>query len=860
MLRHLLLLSALFFLAACPAIAQVSVNEYSCANWKLTSDNYGEHGDWIELYNASAGPVDLGGWWLSDRKETPKKWAFPAGTSIAGGGFLLVWASGRNEAAGGHYHTNFRLSQTRNTPERIVLSRADGSLVSDLKIEKTKVHQSYCRQVDGGANWRYALQPTPGKTNTGARTFKQFADRPDFDQTPGFYEGPVTVAITTSDPALEIRYTVDGTEPGPSSPAYKGPLQLTKTSVLKAKSFSSSVEVQPSFTEYGTFFIGEHHSLPWVVSVAGDSLTDLANGADSIRPIGSIEIYGLDKDRKTRAYGELNSHGQDSWVNDQRSIDWVTRDEFGYNYALREQLFPELTQRDEFQRIILRAAGDDNYPGGSGYPFNPATGEPLGTPLSAHVRDAYLQNLAKKGGLNVDTRSAEKAIVYLNGEYWGVYDLREIPDDHDYTEYNFGQDKYDLQYLLTWDHTWAEYGDSLSTLEEWRNFYQYVNANSLTDTTKWAYVKSQLDYTSMADYFIVNSFAVASDWLTYNTGWWRGLNPAGGAQKWRFILWDLDATFAYYINYTGIQDTGATARPCNVDFLNLNTWHDPNPQRHLRILQKLRLNKEFRQYYVTRMHDLSRTTFGCENMLAELDAIIAAITPEMPRHIERWGGSMEEWARNVRTLRSFVERRCAYLPTGIKSCYNLTGPYPTLITADPPEAGSLELNTLTYTQFPVSNAYFGNIDLKLNALPRPNAGYRFTGWSAKNHPFIAPPEQAQNALRLTKADTIVAHFERLTPTEEAAAPDVALRVYPSLVRETLTLEYTLAQNTALHLQLVSALGAEMATFPLPSQEQSAGTHALVLDFARKNLSPGVYFLSLSDGRREWTTKVVYLGR
>lgn len=844
-------------MAAAPLQAQVTVNEYSCANWKLTPDNYGEHEDWIELFNAGTEGVDIGGWWLSDRRETPKKWAFPAGTSIPARGFLIVWASGRDEVTNGHYHANFKLTQTRNTAERIVLSRADGTPVNDLKVEKTKAHQSFGRQTDGGAAWRYFLAPTPGSGNGHAPGFTAFADRPDFDRDPGFYDAPVTVAITASDPGLNIRYTLDGTEPTAQSALYTKPIVIAKTTVLKAKSFSNNPEIQPGFSEYGTFFINEHHSLPWVVSVAGDSLTDLANGNDSIRPIASIEVYGLDKDRKARAYGEMNSHGQDSWVNDQRSLDWVTRDEFGYNYAIREALFPDLTARDEFQRIILRAAGDDNYPGGSGYPFDTITGEPLGTPLSAHVRDAYLQNLVKKGGLNLDVRTAEKAIVYLNGEYWGVYDLRELPDDHDYTEYNYQQDKYDLQYLLTWDNTWVEYGNPVTTKGIWRSLYQYINAGSINDSTRWNYIKSQLDYASMADYFIVNSFAVASDWLTYNTGWWRGLNPDGGARKWRYILWDLDATFAYYINYTGIQDTSATARPCNIDFLNLSDWHDPNPQQHLRILQRLRLNKEFKQFYVTRMDDLARTTFGCENMLRELDNIIATIKPEMPRHIDRWGGSMEEWERNVRTLRRFIERRCAYLPEGIKSCYNLSGPYATYITADPPEAGRLQINTLSYDQFPVQNPYFGNIDLKLNATPYPGNGYRFMGWSARNHNFVSPADQAANALQLTRTDTIVAHFERLTPTEEANGVTVQLKAWPTLVQDAMQLEYTVSQSAPLRLRLVSAVGAELAEFPIPASEQTAGTHRMRLEFNRTNLPAGIYFLCLSDGRRQWTTKVVY---
>lgn len=115
----------------------------------------------------------------------------------------------------------------------------------------------------------------------------------------------------------------------------------------------------------------------------------------------------------------------------------------GEDDAIEEVLFPGLTDRDEFQRVILRASGNNNYPGGSGY-------EEFGQPVSAHVRDAYIHNLAARGDMSLDVRYSSKIIVYFNGEYWGVYDFRSLPDDHDHTVDEHNQDKYDLEYLLTW--------------------------------------------------------------------------------------------------------------------------------------------------------------------------------------------------------------------------------------------------------------------------------------------------------------------------------------------------------------------------------------------------------------------------
>ena len=191
-----------------------------------------------------------------------------------------------------------------------------------------------------------------------------------------------------------------------NSPAYSTPIAISSTKVLKAKVFSNDPDVLPGLIEFSTYFINESHSLP-VVSVAGNELLQLANGDNSLRPHGSIEYFGVDKILSARSYGELNSHGQDSWVNDQRSIDWVSRDEMGYSRHLKEKLFSG-SDRDEFQRVILRAAGDDNYPDGSNTPGG-----------GAHLRDAFIQNLADRSNLNLDVRRGEKAIVYLNGNVLG---------------------------------------------------------------------------------------------------------------------------------------------------------------------------------------------------------------------------------------------------------------------------------------------------------------------------------------------------------------------------------------------------------------------------------------------------------
>ncbi len=824
--------------------AQVVVNEYSCANWQQFLDIYQGTEDWIELYNTSNQSVNLSGYHLSDNENKPTKWAFLPNTIIPANGFLYVWCSGRDQKdTQGRQHTNFRISQTKNNPDHIVLASPGGVILQDITVEKTHVHQSRARFPDGSNEWRYALEPTPGSSNNNAATAVAYAARPSMNQSAGFYNGSVTVAISSTEPNAVVRYTLDGSEPTEDSPLYEQPLVLTQTTVVKAATFSNNDLIFPSFVQFNTYFVNEDHSLA-VISIASDQVLELANGNEDLRPTGSIEYFDKEKQRKARTYGELNSHGQDSWVNDQRSLDWVSRDEMGYNAAINEALIPQLSTRDEFQRIILRAAGDDNYPA-SHHAANEG---------SAHVRDAYIHNLATRGGLFLDVRKSEKCIVYLNGQYWGVYDIREKVDDHDYTDYYYGQGKYDIQYIKTWGNTWAEYGGQLA-LNNWAALRAYIMNNNMTDADKFQYVDDRFDYKSLIDYVIVNSFTVCTDWLNYNTGIWRGLNPEGTHHKWGYVLWDNDATFDHYINYTGLPSTQYDAEPCNPEGLTGGS----DPERHIAILNKLRTNPDVNRYYVTRMTDLMYTVLGCENMLNYLDTIEGLIDPEMTRHAQRWNGTYAEWKNNLDELRDFITNRCNILPELMDDCYEVTGPFSVVIRVEPPLSGTLNINTLSYaaSQFPHAQPYFGGVDagLSLWAVADETAGYKFDHWSATNHTF-ADPNSSFAYLDLTSADTIVAYFTQQSSSTESPENlrKPSFKAFPSIFDEEITVNFTLPEKASVSLRLFDLLGNQVAESLVGDL---LGNGAVQFDLRNNRLPAGIYFLKCSAGHFDKTVKLVH---
>lgn len=822
------------------AKSQLVINEYSASNLTQFLDNYSEYEDWIEIHNTTGSVISLAGYHLSDDKTDILKYTFPSTASIGSNGYMRVWCSGRNVHTTTTYHTNFKLKQTKNNKENIVLSNASGVILDSLTLKKTQLGHSYGRVTNGSPVWGIFIAPTPNGSNNTATSYARYADKPDFPTPAGFYTAAFTALITSTEPGGTIRYTTDGTAPTTSSPIYTSGVSIPSTKVLKAMTWSPDPTVLPSFVEYKTYFINVSHTLP-IISISGTQLTTLANGTGSLEPKGTLEYFDTAGVRQADTYGEFNRHGQDSWALSQRSLDFISRDEMGYNHSIEEKLFHYST-RDEYQRIMLRCSGDDNYPADHNTPN-------IG---STHLRDAYIHMLALKGGMNLDVRNSEKVIVYLNNEYWGLYDIRDNPDDPDYTEFMYGQDKYNLQYIETWGNTWAEHGGQ-AALNAWAVLYNYIMNNSMANQTYYNQVINQYDATSLVDYIIVNSATVASDWLNYNTGWWRGMDSTGTHLRWGYILWDNDATFGHYINYTGIPNRNFNALPCDVQGLNNNS----DPEGHIQVLNRLRQNPDFQQFYVSRMIDMWNTVFSCDNMLTQLDSVVNKLDPEMAMQATRWNGTYAEWLLNVDTLRTYITNRCNWMPNGYNSCYGLNGPYDITLNADPVGAGTVKLNTLLHTDLPWTGKYFGGMDNILQANANPT--YQFVNWTSNSQVFNPNDSTAIAKVNFTSSDSIVAHFTFATPVWEITSNEPVASVYPTLVTDLTTLDFSLPKPENVSIELFNITGQKMATLVNKAQMQ-AGFHTMNLSMVSNGMQEGIYLLRFVAGNTHKTFKLVFTNK
>lgn len=720
----------LTFCFSSKSYSQVMINEFSCSNMSLT-DNFGETPDWIELYNAGASSVSLTGYYISDKISNPTKWPIPAGVTIPANGFVRIWASGKNTVVGTNIHAGIKFTQTK--PEDIVFADPAGTIIDGMALNPTQANHSRGRTTNGATTWSVFTTPTPSANNTGAML--EYASKPTMSVAAGFYGGAQTVTITAA-AGLTIYYTTDGSIPTTGSTLYSAPVNISSTTVLRAKAFSSNPLEPASFIESNTYFINQTHTIP-VVSVFGDQTDDLLGGTQLTAETG-LEYYNAAKVLIAETNGETNEHGNDSWAYNQRGFDYISRDEMGYNYGVNSPIFVTKA-RSSFQRLIFKAAANDNFPFAPGAP--------------AHIRDSYAHHLSQRAGLKMDERSWAPAVLYLNGEYWGVYDVREKIDDLDFTDYYYKQDDPNVQFLQTWGGTWSAYGGAQAQTD-WNTIRNYITSNSMAVPANYAYVDSIFNIESFVDYFVYNSWLVTSDWLDWNTAWWRGLDPAGDKKKWRYTLWDMDAILGHYINYTGVPDPSPNADPCNVEGLP-----DPGGQGHTEILNALMANPDFKQYYQSRYIDLMNTKLNCDFALPILDSMLNVIDPEMTAQCTKWGGSYSTWKANAATFRSEVDQRCTALTQGLIDCYSLTGPYTVTFDVSPPGSGNIQINSIVPPSYIFTGSYFGGIVTKLKAMA--NSPYVFDHWDMTSHSAVPSSVSDTAEVTFTSSENVIAVF-RLT--------------------------------------------------------------------------------------------------
>lgn len=714
--------------------SQVVINEFSTANysdWVIS----GELEDWVEMYNPSAATVDISGYYLSDNPNNPQKWAFPNGSTIPANGYMIVLLSGTGDYDPnylGYRNTSFKVTQTAG--ESLLFSNSSGTILEQYNLGTLgalQANHSYARTTDGGAEWTIHTTTTHNAPNSGP-TYSSYTTKPIFDLPAGYYNNAINLSLT-AEPGATIYYTTNGSDPSSTSTLYTGPISLSTTTTLRAISYSGDANIYRSLIETNTYFFGQDQHGIITVNIAGPTLSDGQWWGDEAC---HIEFFAPSGVFITEAGGDSNEHGNDSNAYGQRGFDYVTRDAMGYDHEIMEPLI-HTTNRPSYERLIFKAAANDNYPFAGG----------------AHVRDPYTCQLSLIGGLNLDVRKTESCIVYINGAYWGVYEFREKVDDTDYCNYYYNQPQGFIDFIKTWGSTWAEYG----SIADWNSLRNFITSNDMSVDANYDYVLTQYNHMSLIDYFILNGYLVCSDWLNWNTAWWRGRHPNGSAKRWQYALWDNDAILGHYVNYTGIPNTSATSSPCQVEDMG-----NVGGQGHIPVLNALFQNDNFRADYIQRYASLSNTIFSCEKMTDVLDSMVAVIAPEMTRQCQRWGGSYNAWEANVQQARNFILARCNdQIIGGIEGCYDVTA---FSVTIQIEGEGTFDFETLHFdnSNLPFTGVYFADLPIDLHAFVEGGGELcgSFVGWEiVSGSGTVADPSNPITTLTIQGDVTIKAIFQ-----------------------------------------------------------------------------------------------------
>lgn len=721
--------------------AQLVINEYSCSNMTTITDNFGSYEDWIEIYNTSASAVSLTGWYLSNKATNPLQWQFTSG-SVPANGFVLAWASKTDTTIGANYHTNFKLTQCK--PDYLMLTDPGGVVIDSFVLNPTKKDHSRARTTNGGAAWGVDITPTPGASNTSVKP--DYCSSPTVSLPGGFYPAAISLTLTCADPNTEIRYTTNGLEPTTGSALYSAPINISATQMIRACAFPINGNLNEfSMIETNTYFINDNYSLP-VISFGGDYNTLFSSGPNNSFTINSsVEYWDKNDSLKTKGYGLSDPHGNDSWAFPQKGFDYEVKDEMGLSYRMHYNFFPQYTPRQNYGHIIMKAAANDNYP------FGPSI---YGIP-GAHIRDAFIQAYAQRHDMEMDYRTYAPAICFINGQYWGVYEIREKHDEVDYTKYYYNQSRKDDDILAFWGGLTIKMGSDTA----WNNLYTFMTTQNLAIPANFGHVDDRLNLTSVMDYMIYCTYIVDSDWLNWNTLWWRGRHiNNSGRNKWTYDLWDMDNSFDLGQNYTGWPTTGMQAGPCDVP-----SFSGSGPQiGHIAMLNALLATDTFKCMYIQRYAELMNTTLRCDSMVSFLDTLFAHITPEMQGQINKWGGTYAAWQANVTFLRNTVIARCNYIDSVINDCYQTTGPYAVTTTVCPAGGGNVKINTSIPSSYPYTGNFFGGLKLWFHAIP---GSAPFDHWEVNHHVINNSQFSPDMYLMLTQDDTVTAFFVDVVPTQ-----------------------------------------------------------------------------------------------
>lgn len=604
-------------------------------------------------------------------------------------------------------HTNFKINRTGET---LYLSNNNQTIIDQQTINELNVNHSLGRNTDGATTWAIFTNPTPNTSNNTSTAYPAYEPAPTFSLAPGFYSGNQTITITNNAPiGGVIRYTIDGEEPTNTSPTYTAPLTSNTSKVLKAKCFST-VGNLPSATTTSMYFLNENFTVP-VISITTDSANLV--GADGIydnwwtdweKPC-HIQYFDTAKVMQFQKNCAIKIDGGagGSRSQPQKSFRITANNDLYGDGDIDYPMIPDKAHINTFSNFYLRN-GSNFY-------------------MSLPYKEAFMQKVTKS--TNNAYSAYTPVIVFLDGQYWGVYELREKMDE-EYARNNYGADDTKTD-VLSMSYF---YGAGILRIVEgsdtgYYNSLNYITTANPANPNYYSNVDSKLDIKNYTDYTIAETWFGNIDWLYNNM---KIIRSRATDNKWKFCLQDLELGLGSWVG----------ADFDMIDFaLNSN-----NPNSYSQILNALINNTQFKNYFINRYADLMNTTFLLSSTDPIGDEIYTQIVPEMPRNYNRWltnvpneiDDLMTNLANNHESMNNFIDNRSQYARQHIINNFTLPNALTNVtLKVLPAGAGEIQISTIIPANYPWTGTYFRGVPVVITAIPNP--GYTFQKWS--NNSYIS---------------------------------------------------------------------------------------------------------------------------
>lgn len=806
------------------------INEICAKNSTHTASD-GNCYDWIEIYNGSSSSIDLSGYGLSDKETELFKFTFPAGASIGAGQRLVIYCDSVMPEISGTYTASFGISTSGET---IYLTAPDSTICDTVEVPALASDQSYGRYPDGSDSFA-TMNMSPNKANNESGVLKKDVAEPVFSQEGGFYDSGFNLNITVPE-GTTVYYTTDGSVPDSSSQKYSSPIAVTditsqpnylsartdirggtvtaptdpvdKAMVINAVAIDQNGNV--SDTVSAAYFIGYGSRASYYQNVKVISLTtdedNLFDHDKGIYVLGAtydewkesngggafaqdwqipgnysnkgrewerpaiMQIYEDGQVKHTQSIG-IRIHGGASRSHQQKSFNIYARADYGvskFDFNLFDgDLRSEYTGKKikEFDSFMIRNGGNDA--------------------SATRFRDKLNQALVSDRDML--QQAMKPCIVFINGEYWGHYEITEKLSD-DYVEAHYGIDKNDVCLIKNGE---LEEGTE-SDFAEWESLNNWFKSNDLSQEANYNQLCEKIDMQSFIDYMCAEIYYANMDFSPNNTAMWKSTSiypdNEWGDGKWRFILFDTEYSTGLY---------GAMGASANHNTFNMVMQN----QGFISELFKNALKSDtFKRQFATTFMDMANENFNSERVQAMIEELtneyremtVDTLDRFEPKNVTttpgqddsqdtqnpggipgiggnwgggnwggNWGGTQVDNAttfnNEVESVKTFYRDRNKNVTQQLKNSCSLKGNMVNLTLSNDITKGTVILNTITPTfkDNKWTGAYYTDYPVTVTA--KPEAGYAFSHWETSDGKTINSPTAE---ITLTADMTVTAVYKQ----------------------------------------------------------------------------------------------------